>query len=216
MTEGHAIEPPPRQDVKLSWLQRTFCADCFKHKDETSTTAQRPAAKADEDGVAALLAIATETVADERDRGRALDAKAASLTGFTGLILSVNGALASAFLNHHLGPVGKPLAIVFFFLAIILLLAAVLLAVVGVLMPQGYRGMGRKELRNFATPAVQANSALWVHQSMLGALANIIAKDRPVNDCKARLTKGVARLLALGFVAVAGQALTIGFQQIGV
>jgi hypothetical protein len=216
MTEGSPVETPGRKDVKLAWLQRTFCADCFKQDEETSTATPKPAGPPNEDGVAALLAIATETVADERDRGRALDAKAASLTGFTGLILSVNGAVASAFLNHHLGPVGKPVAIAFFFLAIILLLAAVLLAVVGVLMPQGYRGMGRKELRNFANPAVQANSALWVHRSMLGALANIIAKDRPVNDCKARLTKGVAGLLALGFVAVAAEALTIGLRQIGV
>jgi hypothetical protein len=216
MTDGSAVETSGRKDIKLPWLQRTFCADCFKQKDETATPTQEPAGQPNEEGVAVLLTIATETVADERDRGRALDAKAASLTGFTGLILSVNGALASAFLSHHLGAVGKPVAIVFFFLAIILLLAAVLLAVVGVLMPQSYRGMGRKELRNFATPAVQANSALWVRQSMLGALANIIAKDRPVNDCKARLTKGVAGLLALGFVAVAGEALTIGLRQIGV
>ena len=38
--------------------------------------------------------IATGTVTDERERGRALDSKSASLAGFSGVILSVNGLLA--------------------------------------------------------------------------------------------------------------------------
>jgi hypothetical protein len=48
----------------------------------------------DPSGVSALLAIATDTVTDERERGRALDSKSASLAGFSGVILSVNGLLA--------------------------------------------------------------------------------------------------------------------------
>lgn len=216
-------------------MQRKLCKECFPvSEDGTPESSGEPQAEpagggvvpvrkaaavaaataADQDGVAELLAIATDTVADERDRGRALDTKTASLAGFTGLILSVNGALAGLLFSKPFGSVGKPLALAFFFIALLFLLSAVLLAVEGVLMPQSYRGMGREQLRNFNSPATQAHNALWVHQSMLGALEHILDQDRPVNDCKAKLTKGVARLLSLGFIFVALEALTIGVSQL--
>jgi hypothetical protein len=206
-----------------SWLQRTLCKDCFpasesdasadSAEDRAGSTGVDVASTANPEGVAELLAIATDAVADERERGRALDTKTASLAGFTGLILSVDGALAGPLFSRHLGSLGRPLALVLFLIAVVFLLLAVLLAVVGVLMPQRYRGMGREQLRHFNSRATQAHDALWVHQSMLGALANILAQDRPVNDCKAKLTKTVARLLAVGFVFVAAEALTIGVSQ---
>jgi hypothetical protein len=190
------------------WLQRTLCRDCFSESGtETadSSPEPEPARPADPAGVAALVQIATDAIADERDRGRALDEKSASLAGFSGVILSVDALLAGPVFKQQLGSVGHPLALVSFFLAMGTLLGAVLLAIGGVLMPQRYRGLGREQLRDFTSPAVQANNELWVHQSMLGALAVIIERDRPVNDCKARLTKGVARLLALAFIFVAVQ-----------
>jgi hypothetical protein len=95
------------------------------------------------------------------------------------------------------------------------LLLAVLVAIVGVLMPQKYRGMGREQMRNFTSRTVQAQNEMWVHQSMLGALADILDQDRPVNDCKAHLTKIVARLLAFAFVFVAGEAITLVAQHVG-
>jgi hypothetical protein len=223
-------------DPGPSWLQRILCKECFpvakRRSAEESAEPRTEAAggagvvpireaaptatvtEADRDGVAALLAIATDTVADERERGRALDTKTASLAGFTGLILSVNGALAGLLFTKKLGSVGKPVALSFFFIALGFLLLALLLAVEGVLMPQRYRGMGRQQLRDFNSPATQAHDALWVHQSMLGALENILTQDRPVNDCKAKLTKRVARLLSLAFVFVAAEALTIGMSQL--
>jgi hypothetical protein len=219
-----------------SWLQRMLCRECFPvdaHPvDEKSAdprtdkgsgagivpipeaAATATLVRADPDGVAALLAIASDTVADERERGRALDTKTASLAGFTGLILSVNGALASLLFTKKLGSVGKPVALSLLFIALGLLLLALLLAIEGVLMPQRYRGMRRQQLRDFNSPATQGHDALWVHQSMLGALENILAQDRPVNDCKAKLTKRVARLLSLAFVFVAAAALTIGISQL--
>jgi len=202
-----------------NWLQRLLCKKCFEKRAQAATSEPVLGANSTEpnpQGVAALLAIATDAVADERERGRALDNKTASLAGFTGLILSVNGLLAGPIFKQKLGTVGRPLAQVFFFLAMLCLLLAVLLAVVGVLMPQKYRGMGRDQLRDFTSPAVQTNNETWVHQSMLGALAIIIAQDRPINDCKARLTKGVALFLALAFILVAAEAATLGLQHVGI
>lgn len=200
-------------------LQSLLCKKCFERDDSAASepdSGSGNAATPNAGGVAALLAIATDAVADERDRGRVLDTKAWQLTGYSGLILTGNGLLAGAIFKHNLGAVGRPVAQTFFFLAIACLLLAVLLAIGGVLMPQKYRGMGRGQLRNFTSPAVQAQNETWVHQRMLGALADTIAHDRPVNDCKARLTKGVARFLALAFVFVAGEAATLAVQHVGV
>jgi hypothetical protein len=215
-TTSEALRTPEQGP---NWLQLLLCKKCFEKcagsaVSDSIPDAQTPAP--DPGGVAALLAIATDAVADERDRGRALDSKTVSLAGFTGLILSVNGLLAGPIFKQKLGSVGRPLAQVFFFLAMSCLLLAILLAVVGVLMPQKYRGMGRDQLRDFTSPTVQANDATWVHRSMLGALAVIIGQDRPINDCKARLIKGVAFFMALAFVLVAGEAATLGLQHVGI
>jgi hypothetical protein len=199
-----------------TWLQRALCKKCFEAASGIGTEATPTDRPPDPEGVAALLAIATEAVDDERERGRTLDTKTASLAGFSGIILSVHGLLAGPIFKQKLGSVGHPLAEVSFFIAMACLLMAVLLAIVGVLMPQKYRGLGRKQLRNFSWPEVQAEKAIWVHQSMLGALAVIMSQDRPVNDCKARLTKGVAGFLALAFIFLAIEAATLGVQHVGV
>lgn len=204
------------QLVSPSRLQLLLCRKCFEGAASPTTEPANGSGPANGGGVAALLAIATDAVADERDRGRALDTKAAQLTGYSGLILTANGLLAGPIFKNDLGAVGRPLAQTFFYVAMACLLLAVLLAICGVLMPQKYRGLGRGQLRDFTSPAVQAENETWVHRSMLGALADIIAQDRPVNDCKARLTKGVAGLLALAFVFVAGEAATLAVQHVGV
>lgn len=75
-----------------SWLQLLLCKKCFEKRAQSATT--QPVAdtdatesKPDAKGVAALVAIATDAVEDERERGRVLDGTTASLAGFTGLIL---------------------------------------------------------------------------------------------------------------------------------
>jgi len=213
VADGPAATPlldPP------TFFQKLFCGDCFKNRESVAAGSVEPEAQdPNPEGVAALVKIAEDTVEDERARGRALDTKTAGLAGFTGVILSINGALAGTLFHQKLGPVGRPIAEGCFIGAVVSLLLAVGFAVLGVLMPQKYRGMGREQLALFNRSDVQAQNATWVGQSMLGALALILAQDRPVNDCKARLTKWVARFLALGFVFVAGQALTLGLRQIG-
>jgi hypothetical protein len=207
----------PAHDDRPSWLQRTLCKECFEPSSTPSAATEdgADAAAPDPEGVAALLAIATDAVEDERERGRQLDNKCASLAGFTGLILSITGVLTPALVNPKLGHVGQPVAEVAFAAGILSLLAAVLLAVEGVLMPQKYRSMGAAQVANFGLRSVQSHNALWVHQSMLGALSAILAQDRPVNNCKAKLTRWVARCLAVGFTAVAIDAVIIATRKFG-
>jgi hypothetical protein len=167
-----------------------------------------------EGGVEALLRIAEDTVEDERERGRSLDTKTGSLVGVSGLILSVNGAVAKPLFDADLASFETPIKVLFG-VAIASLLVAVLVAVFGVIRPQKYRGFGRAELRNFATVEAQQMSRLVVHQRMLGAVADMLDTNRRLNDTKADVIKVVGGFLAVGFVAVAAQAGTVGLSQIG-
>ncbi len=207
-----APRPPARDEA--TWLQRLLCPECFK-VDSPAEEDHGSAGEVNSDGVAALLAIATDTVEDERARGRELDTKCGTLVGFTGLILAVVGLLTPVLVKHKLGTVGEPAADAAIVVAILALLAGVLLALVGVLMPQKYRSLGKRALADFTRLSVQQHEAIWVHQSMLGALSDILHQDRPVNDCKAKLTKWVAGCLAVGFIAIGVVAVVIAFHQFG-
>jgi hypothetical protein len=206
-------------------LLKQLCADCFEADEPIpagddadgshETTSATPSPEADPEGTAALLLIAQDAVADERERGRALDTKAASLVGATGLILSLNVTLGRPLLSEHFGPIGRWLVRLSFLLAVVALLLALLVGIIGVLAPQEYRGLRRRQIRAFNSEETQAMSRLHVHIAMLGALDAILHQDRPVNDCKARLTSMVAFLLAVGFIGVAGEALTLVANKMG-
>lgn len=205
-----------RADEAPNFLVRILCRKILAREPTSELSDESTAGEPDPTGVAALLAIATDAVSDERERGRALDSKTASLAGFSGVILSVNGLLAGPVFSRKLGSIGGPLAKICLVAAVVSLLLAVLVSILGVLMPQRYRGMGREQIRNFSSRSVQTHNEMWVHQSMLGALANILGQDRPVNDCKAHLTKIVAGLLAVAFVFVAGEAITLVTQHVSI
>lgn len=204
----------PQARDRPNWLQRRLCSKCFAvespaEQDQCGNITPNAA------GVAALLAIATDTVEDERARGRELDTKCGTLVGFTGLILAVVGLLTPTLVKHKLGAIGQPVAEAAFVVAIMALLGGVLLALIGVLMPQKYRSLGKQAVADFTHASVQDNEPLWVHQSMLGALSDILHQDRPVNDCKAKLTRWVAGCLAVGFLDIGVVAVVIAFNQFG-
>jgi uncharacterized protein YuzE len=216
-----AVRRPERKP--FSWLQSRLCPELEEAQRaqvarlssvmSEATDAHDP--DLNREGVAALVSIAEDAIDDERSRGRELDTKMASLVGFTGLILSINVTLVGTLLDQKLGPVGNIFMWVGFLVAVIALLIALMLGVVGVLSPQKYRGLGHGQVRDFTSAATQAMTAVNVHQSMLGALADILEQDRPVNNCKAKLTKRVARWIAIGFLGVAAEAVTIGVRKLG-
>lgn len=205
MPSRSVLDPPSR-------LQCLLCREIFRKRhapaDRTAdwTVATDPLRR---DGIAELVRIAESTVEDERQRGRQLDTKTASLAGFSGLILSIDTALARSVFGVDLGPVGDIVARVGFAASAVALLVAVALAVAGVLMPQKYRGLGREEIDDFSGPGYQAKDPMEIHRALIPALVLMLAQDRSVNDCKARLTKGVARALLAGFVGLAAAAVTL-------
>src|SRR4051812_18147685 len=98
-----SLDPPTR-------LQCLLCRSIFKdrvgprdHTDEW----REATGKLSDDGIAELVRIGEAVVADERARGRQLDTKTASLAGFSGLILTIDTALATSVFKLDLGGVGN-------------------------------------------------------------------------------------------------------------
>jgi hypothetical protein len=205
MVSRETLDPPSR-------LQCLLCRQIFRNRQTpTDRTAEWEAATKplNREGIAELVRLAESTVEDERQRGRQLDTKTASLAGFSGLILSIDTALARSIFGLELGSAGDVVARVGFALSALALLVAVALAIAGVLMPQKYRGLGRKEVEEFTGPEYQAKDPETIHRALLPALVITLTQDRSVNDCKARLTKGVALALLAGFVGLTAAAVTL-------
>lgn len=213
--EVHADGRPPPHSVWLdppTWLQCLLCRTIFNKRSrprDRSDEWKEATGELNDDGIAELVRIAEGVVADERERGRQLDSKSASLAGFSGLILTIDIALARSVLTLDLGDVGDVVARVGFVVASVALLAATALAIAGVLMPQKYRGLGKDQVDDFGGPTFQLAQTREVHRALLPALALTLAQDRTVNDCKARLTKGVAACLLVGFLGLTTAALTL-------
>lgn len=195
-----------------SWLVRRLGFRPSKPASEEEVEAAWAASELEPDpeAVDELVRIAEATIADERERGRQLDAKAGQFVGFSGVIISLEAALAKTVFSADLGTIGAVIAVVSYLVAIGAALVAATLAVGGVLMPQKYRGFGREQIREFRFPDSQSTPKLEVDRRMLGAADVILHQDRPVNDFKARVTKRVAAALLVGFIGLAVQGLTLG------
>jgi hypothetical protein len=205
---------PSRRELAEAWQSLWYSKRPNERGEEENSHDVRP--PPNDGGVEALLGLALATVDDERERGRALDTKAASLVASTGVILSLNATLGRTLLDTDLGPTGNCVLRISFLVAVIALLVGVLVALGGVLRPQKYRGLHRQAIRDFAAPKTQAMTKLQVHQAMLGSAAAILDQDRGVNDFKATLTKVTASALAVGFFGVAGEAITLVLRKLGV
>jgi|SRR5581483_3869836 len=167
-----------------------------------------------ESGIDELSSIAGDTLEDERQRGRGLDTKTASLAGATGVILSLNATLGVRLLTADVGRVGVWVERGAFILAVVALVGAMVAAVLGVLWPQQYEVLERGQLKSFTQPETLRLSRTEVQLAMLQTTAKILDEERGRNDRKKTATKWAAGLLAAGLVAVSAEALTLGIWNI--
>ena len=87
---------------------------------------------------------------------------------------------------------------------------ASLVALVGVLRPQPRLALAMDEIRRFSEFPLIATPTVEVQGTMMNTLIDALAHERALNERKARLTRVAAAALAVGFVAVAAQAVTLG------
>jgi hypothetical protein len=168
------------------------------------------AARPNEETVAELLATVRGMLDDERTRGQGLDGKSATLAGFTGTILALTSTLGAELLERDLGAVGSPVFDGLYVLSVVALGVASLVALVGVLRPQPRLALAMEEIRRFSEFPLIAEPTVTVQGTMMNTLIEALEHERTLNERKARLTRLAAGILAVGFVAVAAQAVTLG------
>jgi hypothetical protein len=169
------------------------------------------------EAVETLWGFAEDVLADERDRGKNLDSKTASLATFSGTILALDATLGQSLLRRELGSTGDDLLPAFFLLAAAALLVAVAVAVVGVLRPQRYLAVEGTELEGFAKFPLLGQTKVEIQGRMLRTVTeDVIPAERTRNDKKARNTQVSAVSLAVGLLGIAGQAATLGLHEIGI
>lgn len=171
----------------------------------------------DPESVKVLQEAAERLIEDERQRGRALDAKTAQLATFSGTILTLDVALGTLALRHSLGCVADVVLPVCFLVAAAGLVISAGLAVAGVLMPQAFLSIDRKAVRGFARYPLLSTDATTVRGRLLTSITDVqLPRERERNDRKAEWTKGAAIALLIGLAGIAGQAATIGLNQLGI
>jgi hypothetical protein len=138
----------------------------------------------------------------ESSRGESLDAKAATLAGFAGVVLSVTAAFATRSTLHTTASSAV------FAISLALLVGAGG-AALGALLPRRTAQPDVSELERFLSPQLATTRAADVQSRTVRASASIVRHNRAVNDRKARLLQLAATLLACGLVALAGFALSI-------
>lgn len=167
--------------------------------------------------VEVLLAAAESVMSDERERGRALDAKTAQLATFSGTILTLNVALGTFALGESLGCVADWTLPIFFLVASGGLVAAAVIAIRGVLNPQKFRAIDRKTLKEFSNYPLLAEDPTDVRGRLIASITeDQLPVERKRNDDKVEKVKYAIWALMIGLAGIAGQAATLGLDQLGV
>jgi hypothetical protein len=169
------------------------------------------------ESVKVLQEAAESLIEDERQRGRALDAKTAQLATFSGTILTLDVALGTLALRHSLGCVADVVLPLCFLVAAVGLVVSAGLGIAGVLMPQTFLSIDRKAVRSFARYPLLSTDVTTVRARLLTSITDVqLPRERERNNRKAEWTKGAAIALLVGLAGIAGQAVTIGLDQLGI
>jgi hypothetical protein len=164
-----------------------------------------------------LQAAAEGLIEDERQRGRALDAKTAQLATFSGTILTLDVALGTLALRESLGSVADVVLPICFLVAAGGLVVAAGFAVGGVLMPQRFLAIDRDAVKGFARYPLLSADPTEVRARLLTSITDVqLPRERERNNRKAVWTKWAAIALLVGLFGIAGQATTIGLDQFGI
>lgn len=220
MTEAESLSaeqppvPEPLEELDPpTWIECLVCRAIFRDRlvpHNPSDAWADATGELNPEGIAEILRIAELELANEQSRSQQLDGKTASFAAFAGLLLTVNIAFARSVFDLHLGSVGNVVAPASLVGASVGLLAATALALSGVVMPKRYRTLAPAELQHFLGPEKQTTSRVEIQRSWLQSVAVLIAQNRPVNDCKAKMLKLVGALVIASLLGVTAAGITLG------
>jgi hypothetical protein len=160
----------------------------------------------------ALVAIAERLFDDEHSRGDTLITRASTLAGFSGTILALVATLGREMFKLDLGTVGNPVVRGLFLLSVGALVAAATLALGGALRARPRELVGVADVGTF--PDRMTEESVEIKRVWLGSLWLTLERDRSNNDRRAELGEAAGVALLVGLIAVAGQAVALGVDEL--
>jgi hypothetical protein len=167
--------------------------------------------KIDPETVAWATENARQLLDDESELVRSLDAKAAQLAGFGGVVLAIMGSIASQGFNEDLGSAGNVVFAMAYFFAAGVLTASILWLAFYAFTPQRFVAIGAAEISEYIDDERLLRAKPWALQlRTLRALRDAVAWAQEAAVQKAnRLTTG-AVLFGIGLVAAVSAVVTLG------
>ncbi len=156
------------------------------------------------------LQATRDVVIDERERGKVLDSKSAQVTGFIGVILALDATLAVDTLNHALGATYRILLPILYLAAVALLIIGAFAAIVGSLIPQRTAAFDRTQFQEIADGPLMLSEPIPVKRTLIRSYGFELEAESGRNSRKATALQVASVCLALGLLAVGGQAVTLG------
>jgi hypothetical protein len=160
--------------------------------------------------VDAWLEATRDVVLDERERGKALDTKTAQVTGFIGVILALDATLAQATLTRSFASPYSWLLPALYLAAIAFLIIGALAAIVGSLLPQKTAAFERAQFEELADGDAILSEPIEVKRTLIRSYGVEVSAESHRNSGKATALQVASVCLALGLIAVCGQAATLG------
>ena len=153
---------------------------------------------------------ARQLLADENDRVRSLDGKAAQLAGFTGVILAVLGSVAPDAFKEKLGCFGETAFAIAYLIAAFSLSAAIVWLVFFVLKPQRFVAIDAAEIKAYVEDERLLRSKPWgLQMRTLRALDHATSWAQAAGQQKAdRLGIGVI-LFGIGVLGAIAAVITL-------
>lgn len=162
-----------------------------------------------DESVQECLAIIREVSAEQRARARGLDAKAGSLAGFCGTVLTLQVTLGQAVLKARVTSSAHSAIRILFLVASVCLAIAALIAVFGLLKPMDHRDLTEEQIDQYSDRPKVVTPPQDLRMTWLRTMTEMTISDRAAGDAKARRSNAAAIVLALGLLGVAGEAITL-------
>lgn len=163
----------------------------------------------EDDSVKQCLEIMKEVSAEQRARARHLDTKTGTLAGFAATIFTLNATLGRPILESHLTSTAADVIKVFFGVSVVALGLAALTAVTGVLRPMGHDDLEEEQIDAYGDRPKVVTPPPELRMTWLQTVVQMTLSDRKAGSRKSTYMKFAVRLLVVGVIGVAGQALTL-------
>ncbi|HXA28598.1 MAG TPA: hypothetical protein VN193_07600 [Candidatus Angelobacter sp.] len=169
-----------------------------------------PSPQIQDDMVEALVVQVRELLRMEDGRGQSFHARAGALAGFSGLIVSVSGAVGANIFKPDLSTPWKWTAAALLATILLTLLMALYLVMFGVLIPKESAGFSLSEVQKYPTWGFITQTRVQTQGRILHGLIEMLAVDRDRNGRKADCLRMAYRLLGGAVASFATLGVILG------